>query len=119
MSEGVRPALTPEEWAEGVYEGADGLMVHLWPHDATKLTVYIADAIDEGEGAKSDAGATIGPPDCLALAALALQRAGPDGKPLFTLDDLRMIQRHAYDVCDVLWLDFFDRVASLLPPAKP
>lgn len=129
MDKPIGPALTPEEWAEGVIERG-ALMVHLHHDDPEKVTVYIADAIEEVEedGARftSDAGETIGPDACRAAAALLLQRAGAGGTPLITHEQVAALRSTAEGLFETADLygpggaqalrETADLIESLLPP---
>lgn len=124
--EGFPPALSAEEWAKR--HRPQGYR----PERASiRLNVYgvhiNVDEVDEdgeiGWGESLD----VVREDCLPLAALALQIAGPDGTPLFTREDVHHLGRacqfrHAgghdddnpLDECE-FW-SLAERLASLLPP---
>lgn len=106
MSEEIRPALSAEEWGQA----------------ANPLYVAIALSRHAHTGERLDA-----------LAALALQHAGPDGGPMFTRKHLTALvwargalekavsladgdAAHAIAGLPDIANDAIDRLASLLPP---
>lgn len=108
MSEGIRPALTAEEWARVLAGELCDENEALLPGDPFD---------DEDRGKRlSDAG----------LAAALLQMAGPKGTPWFTWEDVDLLRdfvvmdggapsgRFAHtDIADLA-----DRIAALLPPRE-
>lgn len=112
--EGVRAALTPEEWRDPVNAMAQRFRALSWD-DESDAPAILLDGYLHRE-------------DYLAVAAALLSLAGPDGKPLFTrgmlavLRDLSKDRREYWgyrqpedDVADLA----LDRLESLLPPEEP
>src|SRR5262245_28354794 len=112
MSEGVRPALSAEEWKDG---GPVGDPIGLMRHGPERGRLHIYETGMFGHTVENPLG----------VAAIALSVVGPDGKPLFTREDVRLLRdcvgmdgdafgRLSY--ADVQHLA--DRIESLLPPEE-
>lgn len=119
MSDEIKPALTPQEWAALAFDGGDGTHgAALDAHSAHPGPIVYVDTEDAQSLARVSRRH--------ALAALALygERFG------FTHDDLRMLDNHpdlygGYQGSreEQAWWAFIaslrDRIAALLPPEAP
>lgn len=118
----VEPALTAEQWASGDVDlqsdGPDGLSAAL---NGRQMHLWVTNA-----NGYQNTHEALTPADCKALAALALQVAGPDGGPLFTLEHLLAL-RSALDIWEFeesgqpgaewhVLRGLGDALASILPP---
>lgn len=90
----MKPALTPEQWKNpaAVFPGDVDVAFH---------------GPGEAHGQQRET---------FALAALLLQRSGPDGGPLFTWEDVDALRETYMPTLDFDWSALADRIASLLPP---